>query len=131
MVASKARSAYTSRLMTACPPLTRSSHLSRAAVVLYAVAQLFIALVSVTEGRFGADARAHVEAAGTSMHHAHDEGGCAACAARALLSTNDRADRIALPARPKESVAEAQTASRPNMAARASARPRAPPVRQA
>lgn len=123
---------YTSSHMTAAPiHTTRTSSLSRAAVLLYAVAQLFIALATVTEGRFGADARAHVETAGTSAHHAHDEAGCAACAARALLWAIDGTERVRIPARPREFAVASRTDAHPDVATLASTRPRAPPLRQA
>ena len=57
------------------------------AATFAAVAQVFIAAAPLAEVRFGPDARAHVESAGTSLHHAHDEGTCAACVSQHLLAT--------------------------------------------
>jgi hypothetical protein len=56
-----------------------------------AVAQLFIATAPLAEARSGPDARAHVEVAGTSLHHAHDEATCAACISQHLLATAEPA----------------------------------------
>ncbi len=105
--------------------------LRRTAFFLYAAAQLCLAFAAFSEGQFGADARSHVESAGIGVHHAHDEADCAACAARALLSiTGDAAGRYVVPAR-RQSVASSQVYARSDFSARASARPRAPPSRQA
>ena len=57
------------------------------AATIAAVAQAFIAAAPLSEGRFGPDARAHVETAGTSLHHAHDDATCAACVSQHLLAT--------------------------------------------
>jgi hypothetical protein len=105
--------------------------LSRIAVSLYAVAQLCLALAPLGEGRFGADARAHVEAAGTSTHHAHDEAGCAACSARALLSLPNQNGAPVVATGGSAAVDASQIEIGPELLVRTSARPRAPPVRQA
>lgn len=109
----------------------QSSILSRAALLLYVAAQLCIGLVAATEGRFGADARSHVEAAGTSVHHAHDEAGCAACSARALLAIGGDASRPGLGSASSQSIASFQIDTRHDISTRSNARPRAPPLRQA
>lgn len=57
------------------------------AAALAGAAQLFLATAPLGEVRFGADERAHIEAAGTSLHHAHDEATCAACVSQHILST--------------------------------------------
>src|ERR1700682_4824751 len=57
----------------------------RPAIYLLAASLLLLAFAPLTEWRFGADARPHVEAAGTSAHHAHNPADCAACSARGLL----------------------------------------------
>lgn len=54
-----------------------------------ATAQVFIAGAPLAEARFGPDAGAHVEAAGTSLHHAHNEATCAACVSQHLLATSE------------------------------------------
>lgn len=107
------------------------SALSRAAISLFAAAQLCLVLASFSEGRFGADARAHVEAAGTSVHHAHDEGGCAACTARALLSSFQPEERSFPGSNGRATVIASQREESPDYSARSGARPRAPPARQA
>lgn len=109
-----------------------SSHwFGRFAVALYAIAQVSLVLAACTEGRFGADAHSHVEVAGTSSHHAHDEGGCAACSARALLSSADRAQQSPILAVDNGAASVSQIDARFDRLALAAARPRAPPVRQA
>jgi len=57
------------------------------AATIAAAAQVFIAAAPLAEGRFGPDARAHIESAGTSLHHAHDDATCAACVSQHLLAT--------------------------------------------
>src|SRR3982074_847128 len=59
--------------------------LRRPALYLLAASLLLLAFAPLTEFQFGADARPHVEVAGTSAHHAHNPADCAACAARGLL----------------------------------------------
>ena len=66
------------------------------AAVLAAVAQVALCTASLAEVRFGADARAHVEAGGTRLHHAHNDADCAACTGRHLLASS----QLEAPARP-------------------------------
>src|SRR5690349_9761115 len=68
----------------------------RPALFFFAVAQIFLSFAPLFEGRDGQDSRAHVEEAGTKLHHAHDESDCAACVARGLLASADP-ERPALP----------------------------------
>lgn len=63
--------------------------LGRLAVCAVAIAQMVLGIAPVIDGRAGPDARAHIEASGTRLHHAHDEADCAACLARHLLATTD------------------------------------------
>ena len=107
------------------------SLLARTAIFFYAAAQLCLALAAFSEGRFGADARSHVEAAGTSIHHAHDEAGCAACTARAMLSLAAPSDRAPFSTGTNNARVVSQVDVRPDLSERPHARPRAPPVRQA
>ena len=65
----------------------RRVRLKVCAAAFAAAAQVFLAAVPLSEVRFGADERAHIEAAGTSLHHAHDEATCAACVSQHILST--------------------------------------------
>lgn len=51
-----------------------------------AAAQFIIAGAAFAEGKPGHDAVAHVEEAGTSLHHAHNEAKCIACVSQHLLS---------------------------------------------
>lgn len=79
---------YTSAGMTFVPHsrvLPRA--LWRPAIFFFAVAQLLLAFAPLLEGRQGSDARAHVEEAGTTLHHAHSETRCAACTARVLMGS--------------------------------------------
>lgn len=59
------------------------------AAIAAAAAQLVLCTASLTEVRFGSDARAHVEASGTRLHHAHNDTDCAACAGRHLLASTE------------------------------------------
>src|SRR5215212_5569176 len=61
----------------------------RPAMFFFVVAQIFLSFAPVLEGRQGPNARAHVEEAGTTLHHAHNDADCAACVARGLLSSAD------------------------------------------
>ena len=57
-------------------------------MLLVLLAQLVLVLTPLLEGRGGPDARAHVEEAGTQIHHAHDEAYCSACSVRHLLASS-------------------------------------------
>src|SRR6187551_2746284 len=58
----------------------------RPAIFFFAVAQFVLAFAPLMEGRFGPDARAHAEEAGTNVHHAHNDADCVACTARDLMA---------------------------------------------
>ena len=58
----------------------------------FAVAQIVLAFAPIVEAKQGA-AQAHVEEAGTALHHAHNEADCVACVARVLLSSSDLSER--------------------------------------
>jgi len=60
-----------------------------AAAAFAAAAQMLIAGAPLAEACFGPDASAHVEVAGTSLHHAHDEATCVACVSQHLLATSE------------------------------------------
>lgn len=103
----------------------------RSAISLFAVGQLVLALAAFTEARFGADARSHVEAAGTSTHHAHDAGDCTACAARALLAVPSPAAHTAIESQDSAALSASQRVELPRVSGESGSRPRAPPFRQA
>ena len=67
----------------------------RPALLFFAVAQVLLAFAPVLEATRGSSAVAHVEEAGTSLHHAHDEASCFACIAREILSSSELAGRSA------------------------------------
>lgn len=96
-------------------------------MLFLAVAQMLLAFAPVMEGKLGASASAHVESAGTGLHHAHDDANCAACVARQLLSSSELAQRHdlsldgALPSAVPARAADVLSAPA------ASSRPRAPP----
>ena len=123
---------YTSTLMTRNrPPRILPSALWRPLVCLLVAAQVLLAFAPLIEWHSGPDARAHVEAAGTSAHHAHNPADCAACSARGLLG---------VPNRPAEPAIGSLQAAAPRLAERdehlalfreSQSRPRAPPFRQA
>jgi hypothetical protein len=54
--------------------------------ILAGAAQLMLGTAALGETRFGPDASAHVESAGTSLHHAHDEAKCVACVSQHILA---------------------------------------------
>ena len=58
----------------------------RPAIFFFAVAQFLLAFSPLLEAKQGPDSRAHVEEAGTTLHHAHNDADCTACVARALLA---------------------------------------------
>ena len=62
--------------------------LARSAMIFLAVAQVFLAFAPLAEVK-GASTTAHVEEAGTTEHHSHDEASCAACVARTLLTSSE------------------------------------------
>ena len=59
------------------------------AAALAAAAQVSLVGAPLAEGRLGPDAVAHIETAGTRLHHAHDEATCAACVSQHLLSSSE------------------------------------------
>jgi hypothetical protein len=61
----------------------------RPAIVFFTIAQIVLAFAPFLEGRFGPDARAHVEEAGTNAHHAHNDANCVACTARDLMAASE------------------------------------------
>ncbi|MEP6905950.1 MAG: hypothetical protein ABI875_07675, partial [Gemmatimonadales bacterium] len=106
----------------------RAVSMLRLAAAMSAVAQFVIAGAPIAESHFGPDAQAHVEAAGTSLHHAHDEATCVACITQHLLAASEPvrvahffvASSVAAPA---SAITAADSRSD-----RHSARPRAPPA---
>ncbi|MDP9176382.1 MAG: hypothetical protein M3O61_01755 [Gemmatimonadota bacterium] len=59
----------------------------RPAVFLAAFAQILLGVAPITEIRLGDDAGAHIEAAGTQLHHSHTDANCPACVGQHLLTT--------------------------------------------
>jgi hypothetical protein len=58
----------------------------RPAVFLAAIAQIAVGFAPLADMREGANARAHVEANGIELHHAHDESTCIVSIAQHLLA---------------------------------------------
>jgi hypothetical protein len=101
------------------------------AICFLVAAQLVLAVASWAEGRFGADARPHVEVAGANVHHAHNASECVACAARGLLAV---ANQTAQPAIKSHRSASPRLSERDEHLAllrESKSRPRAPPLRLA
>lgn len=93
-----------------------------------AAAQFALAGAPLAEARSGPDASAHIEQAGTSLHHAHDEATCVACVSQHLLSGAE-------PSRSGTLIFAAQATLAPTMVRDADSRvpqfftkPRAPPA---
>src|SRR5258708_16540313 len=61
------------------------------AATIAAAAQMSLVGAPLAEGRSGPDAVAHIETAGTRLHHAHDEATCAACVSQHLLASSEPA----------------------------------------
>ena len=61
------------------------------AATIAAAAQVSLVAAPLAEGRLGPDAVAHIETAGTRLHHAHDEATCAACVSQHLLASSEPA----------------------------------------
>ena len=123
---------YTSTLMTrVSDPRIPPSAIWRPLVCLLVAAQLLLAFAPLMEWQYGADARPHVEAGGTSAHHAHNPADCAACAARALLVVANQTAPpfigLLRPVPPGLEVRDEQRA----LLSESQSRPRAPPFRQA
>ena len=103
---------------------------ARAAMMFLAVAQVFLALAPLAEVR-GSSSIPHVEQAGTSEHHSHDEGTCTACVARTLLNSSELSGGAAFRLAHAEDVHRAGAVNAP--ADRRSTGPgaRAPPLNRA
>ena len=103
----------------------------QAVVCLLVAAHVLLAFAPLMEWQFGADARPHVEVAGTSAHHAHNPADCAACAARGLLAVANQTAPPVIgllrPVPPGLEVRDEHLA----LLSESQSRPRAPPFRQA
>ena len=120
---------YTSPGMTFVPQsrvLPRA--LWRPAIFFFAVAQLFLAFAPLLEGRQGPDARAHVEAAGTTLHHAHNDADCAACTARGLMASAEPAGHPVIESNLAHSSIISTASSSVERVWTALSRSRAPPI---
>ena len=103
----------------------------RPLVCLLVAAQFLLAFAPLMEWQFGADARPHVEAAGTRAHHAHNPADCAACAARGLLAVaNQNPQPVIGLLRPVAAGLEVRD-EHLALLSESQSRPRAPPFRQA
>ena len=132
MVAFRREPDYTSPLMTfARRSPVLASALWLPAISFLVAAQLVLAFAPLMEGRFGADARPHVEAAGTSAHHAHNAADCAACAARGLLATANPSAQTTIESLQSVLPGLSQRDEHFALVRESKSRPRAPPVRQA
>ncbi len=65
-------------------------------MLFFAVAQIFLSFAPLLDARQGPNADAHVEEAGTTLHHAHNEADCAACTARGLMHSAEAGPRVAI-----------------------------------
>ena len=101
------------------------------AICFLVIAQLVLTFAPLTEGRFGADARPHVEADGTSTHHAHNAADCAACAARGLLATANPSAQVAIESLQSVLPGLSDRDEHFALLSESQSRPRAPPFRQA
>ena len=95
--------------------------------ILASAAQVLLGTAALGEARFGPDASAHVESAGTSIHHAHDDASCVACVSQHILSGAEPARSsdllfIESAIRPRTTVTDADS-----RVPRFFSKPRAPP----
>jgi hypothetical protein len=108
------------------------SALWRATVGFLVAVQVILALTPLLEGREGRDARTHVEAGGTSVHHAHNPADCAACAARGLMAAANRSGNTVIElTHGMALVAPERHDHLAEFLKGSISRPRAPPFRQA
>jgi hypothetical protein len=96
--------------------------------ILASAAQVLLGTAALGEARFGPDAGAHVESAGTSVHHAHDEANCVACVSQHILAgaePSSASDLLVVEsaARPRSIVRDADS-----RVPRFFSKPRAPPT---
>lgn len=103
----------------------------RPAIFFFAVAQFLLAFAPLLEGRQGPDARAHIEEAGTTLHHAHNDADCAACAARGLLASAEPESQGNLAFSAAASVVPSTVSHSVESAWTLHSRSRAPPVQSA
>ena len=71
-----------------------TSRVLRLSALLATVAQAVIAAAPLADRVTERSAAAHVEAGGTSVHHAHNEAACPACAAQQLVGGAERRERL-------------------------------------
>lgn len=103
----------------------------RAAIFFFVLAQVDLAFAPLMEGRFGPDARAHAEEAGTNIHHAHNDADCAACTARDIMAAAEPADKSVLFAH-SDVLSPVALSNRANGQSQSRAsQPRAPPAANA
>jgi|SRR5258705_6456204 len=100
-------------------------------ICLVVAAQLLLAFSPLMEWQFGADARSHVEAAGTSLHHAHNPTDCVACAARGLLVATGQAAARAIESPRSLPPRLAERDEHHALPTESQSRPRAPPFKLA
>ena len=100
----------------------------RPAIFFFAVAQFVLAFAPLMEGRFGPDARAHVEQAGTNVHHAHNDADCAACTARGLMAGAEPGVKGVIEARASALDPATPTRSSKGQSQSRTTQPRAPPA---
>lgn len=124
---SNARTIPIFRCMTIVQMLIgRTRSMLRKAGVLLAATQIMLGTAPLTESETRS-ARAHVEAGGVDLHHAHNEETCIACVAFKVFGTAEPSDR-APTAEPSESgVAPASSRSFDPRLASGPPRSRAPP----
>ena len=122
---------YTSTPMTRNRQTPILSALWRPLVCLLVAAQVLLAFAPLIEWHSGPDARAHVEAAGTSAHHAHNPADCVACAARGFLAVANRSAEPAIESLRAVAPRLAERDEQLALLSESQSRPRAPPFRQA
>ncbi|MEO7822150.1 MAG: hypothetical protein ABIS15_00980 [Gemmatimonadaceae bacterium] len=131
LLALRAGTRYTSGIMTIESNGRVISALWRRTIYFLAAAQLLLAIGPMMEGQLGANADSHVEAGGTSAHHAHNAADCVACVARGLLARASHSGQPAIQTLQSVLPGLSERDEHLDFLRGSNSRSRAPPLRQA
>lgn len=131
LLALSADNGYTSTVMTIGSNGRVISALWRRTIYFLAAAQLLLAIGPLMEGQLGVNADSHIEAGGTSTHHAHNAADCVACVARGLLATASHSAQPAIETLQSVLPGLSERDEHLDFLRGSNSRSRAPPLRQA
>jgi len=103
----------------------------RRTIYFLVAAQLLLAIGPLMEGQLGANAGSHIEAGGTSTHHAHNATDCVACVARGLVATTSDSAQSAIETLQPVLPGLSERDEHLDFLQGSNSRSRAPPLRQA